>query len=256
MIRDDDFRNLYSHIYKKGGGTYKNSRNAVAGIMGLKEIDEMIAQKAKITLVDYNMVSFRVRLSELADRWEGLLAELAALPYPQDGVVLKLADTAYEASLGSTAHHPRGQIAYKFTNIRRTTKLLDVEWSFGKNCLTPVAHLEPVEISGTTIKRATLHNVQNILELGIEIGDTVTVERAGDVIPYIVSSEPGAERVRRSSKTARAAEPGSCGAAPSSAARIRTASKPSCSASRPRSATSASNGSENRRCANSWRTPA
>lgn len=194
VIRDDDFRNLYSHIYKKGGGTYKNSRNAVAGIMGLKEIDEMIAQKAKITLVDYNMVSFRVRLSELADRWEGLLAELAALPYPQDGVVLKLADTAYEASLGSTAHHPRGQIAYKFTNIRRTTKLLDVEWSFGKNCLTPVAHLEPVEISGTTIKRATLHNVQNILELGIEIGDTVTVERAGDVIPYIVSSEPGAER--------------------------------------------------------------
>lgn len=194
VIRDDDFRTLYGHIRKKGGGTYKNSRNAVAGIMGLKEIDEMLAQGAKITLVDYNMISRKVALSELEAKWPELLAELEALPYPQDGVVLKLADAEYEASLGNTAHHPRGQIAYKFTNVRRTTRLTGVEWSFGKNCLTPVAHLEPVEISGTTIKRATLHNVQNILELGIEIGDTVTVERAGDVIPYIVSSEPGENR--------------------------------------------------------------
>lgn len=194
VIRDDDFQTLYSHIRKKDGGTYKNSRNAVAGIVGLKEIDDMVAQKAKITLVDYNMVSRRVPLSELADRWDALLAELATLPYPQDGAVVKLADAAYESSLGNTAHHPRGQIAFKFTNIRRTTKLLDVEWSFGKNCLTPVAHLEPVEISGTTIKRATLHNVQNLLELDIQIGDTVTVERAGDVIPYIVGSEPGETR--------------------------------------------------------------
>ena len=194
VIRDDDFETLYSHIRKKDGGTYKNSRNAVAGIVGLKEIDDMLAQGAKITLVDYNLVSHRVPLAELAEKWDALLAELAALPYPQDGVVLKLADAAYEGSLGNTAHHPRGQIAYKFTNIQRTTKLLGVEWSFGKNCLTPVALLEPVEISGTTIKRATLHNVQNLLELGIEIGDTVTVERAGDVIPYIVGSEPGETR--------------------------------------------------------------
>ena len=194
VIRDDDFATLYPHIRRKGGGTYKNSRNAVAGIMGLKEIAEMVAQGAKITLVDYNMISYRVKLSELEAKWQELLAKLEALPYPQDGVVLKLADRDYEASLGNTAHHPRGQIAFKFTNIRRTTKLLGVEWSFGKNCLTPVALLEPVEISGTTIKRATLHNVQNILELGIEIGDTVTVERAGDVIPYIVGSEPGEER--------------------------------------------------------------
>ncbi len=194
VIRDDDFLTLYSHIRKKDGGTYKNSRNAVAGIVGLKEIDDMLAQKAKITLVDYNMVSRRVAFSQLAERWDALLAELAALPYPQDGAVIKLADAAYESSLGNTAHHPRGQIAFKFTNIRRTTKLLDVEWSFGKNCLTPVAHLEPVEISGTTIKRATLHNVQNLLELDIQIGDTVTVERAGDVIPYIVSAEPGDTR--------------------------------------------------------------
>ena len=194
VIRDDDFANLYSHIRRKGGGTYKNSRNAVAGIMGLKEIAEMQLQGAKVTLVDYSLVSFPVTLSELKPQWEHLLHELAALPYPQDGVVIKFADLAFRNSLGNTAHHPRGEIAYKFTNIRRETRLIGVEWSFGKNCLTPVALLEPVEISGTTIKRATLHNVQNILELGIEIGDTVIVERAGDVIPYIVGSRPGTER--------------------------------------------------------------
>lgn len=194
VIRDDDFKTLYSHIRKKGGGVYKNSRNAVAGIMGLKEIAEMELQGAKITLVDYNLVSFRVKYSELAAKWEELRRQLEALPYPQDGIVIKLADSAYSASLGNTAHHPRGEIAFKFTNIRRETRLIGVEWSFGKNCLTPVAELEPVEISGTTIRRATLHNIQNILELGVQIGDTVTVERAGDVIPYIVSSTPGEER--------------------------------------------------------------
>ena len=194
VIRDDDFKTLYSHIRKKGGGVYKNSRNAVAGIMGLKEIAEMELQGAKITLVDYNLVSFRVKYSELAAKWEELRRKLEALPYPQDGIVIKLADSAYSASLGNTAHHPRGEIAFKFTNIRRETRLIGVEWSFGKNCLTPVAELEPVEISGTTIRRATLHNIQNILELGVQIGDTVTVERAGDVIPYIVSSTPGEER--------------------------------------------------------------
>ena len=66
-----------------------------------------------------------------------------------------------------------------------------MEWSFGKNCLTPVAELSQVELSGITIKRATLHNVQNIIDMGLMIGDTVTVERAGDVIPFIAASEPG-----------------------------------------------------------------
>lgn len=194
VIRDDDFQTLYSHIRKRDGGHYKNSRNAVAGVMGLKEIDEMLLQGAHVTLVDYNLISHRVTLAELPEKWEALLAEMAALPYPQDGVVIKFADAAFARSLGTTAHHPRGEIAFKFTNIRRRTKLIGVEWSFGKNCLTPVALLEPVDISGITIRRATLHNVQNLLELDAEIGDTVTVERAGDVIPCIVACEPGAER--------------------------------------------------------------
>ncbi len=195
LIRDDDFKNLYSHIRRKNGGYYKNSRNAVAGIVGLKEIAEMKRQGAKLTLVDYNLVSHRIKYCELREKWEPLQHELAILPYPQDGIVIKLADIDYANSLGNTAHHPRGGIAFKFTNIRKETKLIGVEWSFGKNCLTPVAELEPVEISGTTIRHATLHNLQNLLELDVQIGDTVIVERAGDVIPYIVSSRPGAERL-------------------------------------------------------------
>lgn len=98
----------------------------------------MELQGAKITLVDYNLFSFRVKYSELAAKWEELRRKLEALPYPQDGIVIKLADSAYSASLGNTAHHPRGEIAFKFTNIRRETRLIGVEWSFGKNCLTPV----------------------------------------------------------------------------------------------------------------------
>ena len=194
VIRDDDFASIYSHVRKKDGGFYKNSRNAVAGLMGLKDISPMLAQGAKLTLVDYNLISESIPLSELSERWEELSCAQEQLPYPRDGIVFKLADRAYAASLGSTAHHPRGEIAFKFTNIRRETRVADVEWSFGKNSLTPVALLDPVEISGTTIRRATLHNAQNIAELDLMIGDRVIVERAGDVIPYIVCATPGEER--------------------------------------------------------------
>ncbi len=194
VIRDDDFKTLYSHIRKKDGRTYKNSRNAVAGIMGLKEIEDMRKQGAKLTFVDYGLISYSVTFADFAAKWPEILQELEMLPYPMDGLVIKLADEAYADSLGNTAHHPRGQIAFKFSGVRRNTKLLDVMWSFGKNCLTPVAQLEPVEIGGITIKQATLHNVKNLIDKDIQIGDTVTVERAGDVIPYIVSREPGEHR--------------------------------------------------------------
>ena len=106
----------------------------------------------------------------------GIMEKILALPYPTDGIVVKLADAAFRVSLGATAHHPRGEMAFKFTNRSKQTVLTGVEWSFGKSSLTPVALLEPVEIGGTTIKRASLCNVQNILDLGLGIGDIVTVE--------------------------------------------------------------------------------
>lgn len=197
VIRDDDFRNLYSRIHNRSGGTYKNSRNAAAGIMGLKDIAMMLHQHAKLTLVDYSLHSWTVTYGALRSSWDDLVQKIEAMPYPMDGIVIKLADEVYSRSLGNTAHHPRGQIAFKFSGVRRESRLLNVEWSFGKNCLTPVAEIEPVEISGTTIRHVTLHNLQNVIDKDIMIGDTVTVERAGDVIPYIVSSEPGAEAERK-----------------------------------------------------------
>ncbi len=194
VIRDDDFKNLYATIRNKNGRTYKNSRNAVAGIMGLKDIREMLLQHAKLSLIDYRLHSWKTRLDSLAEDWQYILDQAEELPYPMDGLVVKIADDSYSESLGNTAHHPRGQIAFKFSGVRRETKLVNVEWSFGKNCLTPVAEVEPVEIGGTTIRHASLHNLQNILDKDLCIGDTVVVERAGDVIPYIVSSTPGTER--------------------------------------------------------------
>jgi DNA ligase (NAD+) len=194
VIRNDDFTTLYANITRKGGGKYKNSRNAVAGIMGLKDISHMRQQKAKLTLVDYEMISYKVTYAELRARWPLIIEEIEQLPYPMDGIVIKLSDSDYAASLGNTAHHPRGQIAFKFSGIRRESTLLNVEWSFGKNCLTPVAEIKPVEIGGVTIRHATLHNAQNIIDKALCIGDQVVIERAGDVIPYIISSSPGTER--------------------------------------------------------------
>lgn len=194
VIRSDDFRTLYPKIMNRNGRPYKNSRNAAAGIMGLKDISLMLLQHAKLTLVDYSLHSWKTTFRNFRTDWPSLVETIEALPYPMDGIVVKLADETYSKSLGNTAHHPRGQIAFKFSGVRRQSRLLNVEWSFGKTALTPVAEIEPVEITGTTIRHVSLHNLQNILDHDIRIGDTVTVERAGDVIPYIVDSAPGTDR--------------------------------------------------------------
>lgn len=194
VIRNDDFKTIYSKIVKADGRAYKNSRNAVGGIMGLKDIGNMIKQHAKLTLIDYDMISFKVKFKNIEKEWSKIVEELEKLPYPMDGIVVKLADEVYSESLGYTAHHPRGQIAFKFSGVREKTKLLNIEWSFGKNCLTPVGRIEPVEIGGVTISNVTLHNVANLEEKDLKIGDVVTVERAGDVIPHIVESEAGENR--------------------------------------------------------------
>ncbi len=195
VLRNDRFAELSEKLTKPDGTPFfKNSRNAVPGILRRDDIRIFQYKQIRLTLVDYNLVSIPLALSALEERWDDLLAQLRELPYPQDGVVVKFADETFRRSLGNTAHHPRGEIAYKFSNVRKATKLLGVEWSFGKNCLTPVALLEPVDVNGITIKRATLHNVQNILDMDLMIGDDVIVERAGDVIPYISERTPGKER--------------------------------------------------------------
>ena len=108
-------------------------------------------------------------------------------PYEVDGMVVKVNDLALQQRVGSTGHHPRWAIAFKFKAKQATTKLLHVEFQVGKiGSITPVAKLEPVALAGVTVSSVSMHNEDFIRNKDIRLGDTVLVERAGDVIPYIV----------------------------------------------------------------------
>jgi DNA ligase (NAD+) len=111
------------------------------------------------------------------------------LPYEIDGMVIKVNDVALQDKMGMTTHHPRWAIAYKFKARQGTSKLLNVEFQVGRTgSVTPVAKIEPVPIGGVTVSSISLFNEDVIKEKDLKIGDQVLVERAGDVIPYIVKS--------------------------------------------------------------------
>jgi DNA ligase (NAD+) len=113
------------------------------------------------------------------------------LPYEIDGMVIKVNDLVLQDKLGMTSHHPRWAIAFKFKARQATTRLKGVEFNVGRTgAVTPVAKLEPVHISGVTVTSISMHNEDYIKEKDLRIGDTVLVERAGDVIPQIVKSMP------------------------------------------------------------------
>ena len=117
---------------------------------------------------------------------ESLLAERDALNYEIDGVVIKIDDTAAADALGHTARETRAAFAYKFPARTEVTTITDIVVQVGRTGrLTPVALLDPVQVGGVTVSRATLHNPGEIESLGVDVGDTVRVLRAGDVIPYI-----------------------------------------------------------------------
>ncbi len=114
-----------------------------------------------------------------------------SLPYEIDGMVVKVNDLALQDRLGMTTHHPRWAIAYKFKARQGTSLLRNVEFQVGRTgSVTPVAKIDPVAIGGVTVSSVSLFNEEVIREKGLMIGDTVLVERAGDVIPYIVKSQP------------------------------------------------------------------
>lgn len=113
------------------------------------------------------------------------------LPYEIDGMVVKVNDFALQDTLGMTTHHPRWAIAFKFKARQATTKLKAVEFQVGRTgAVTPVAKLEPVFLAGVTVGSISIHNEDYIKEKDLKIGDTVLIERAGDVIPQIVKSMP------------------------------------------------------------------
>lgn len=119
--------------------------------------------------------------------YNDLLEKRPGLPYEIDGMVVKVDDFRLQAELGIKAKSPRWAIAWKFPSIQETTRILDIKVQVGRTgAITPVAFLDPVNIGGVMVSRASLHNADEIKRKDIRIGDTVFVERAGDVIPRVV----------------------------------------------------------------------
>jgi len=184
VILDDDFKQLNASAVEANMRSYKNQRNAVAGIVGVKDL-KLLPPKTTLTFIEYGSHQVLVNATNIEKKWNAIVKKFDGYATPKDGLVIKLVDQEYSESLGSTAHHPRGQIAFKFANVRKPSKIVDIEWTVGKEAIVPTAIVEPVDIGGITINRATLHNFKNIVDNRIAIGDHVVVERSGDVIPWI-----------------------------------------------------------------------
>ena len=205
IIRNSYFKSIFGEVKSKSGIPFKNQRNGIAGILGTDDVDFYYNQGAKITFVDYDKESTTTNCFHFSEAWDAVVDHiLKNTDYPLDGIVIKLKDQAYAESLGYTTHHPRGAVAFKFTNQTAVSKLIDVEWGMGKQQISAVGVIEPVEISGTTIRRVKLQLTKPkssavetcLIDGSLQIGDTVVVERAGDIIPHIISSKPGVNRKR------------------------------------------------------------
>ncbi|HEX4232163.1 MAG TPA: NAD-dependent DNA ligase LigA [Bryobacteraceae bacterium] len=213
VMQRRSFERLNKKNEEAGLPLFANPRNAAAG--ALRALDPAITAARQLDYFAYFLL--RDGRPFLESHWESLnmldkaafkvnpnrakcagLEELLAfireweskrdtLPYEIDGVVVKVDSLAQQDQLGWTAKAPRWAIAFKFPARQAATVLENIEVQVGRTgALTPVAHLKPVIISGVTVSRATLHNEDEIARLGVEIGDTVLVERSGDVIPKVV----------------------------------------------------------------------
>ena len=146
-------------------------------------------------------------LADVFDHYDHYAATRTALPYEIDGVVIKVDSLSQQERLGYTAKSPRSAMAYKFPAYQARTRLLDIHLQVGRTgAVTPVAVLEPVSLAGSTIARASLHNADEIRRKDIRIGDTVLIEKGGDVIPKVV----GIDRNERPDDSAEYAFPNQC----------------------------------------------
>jgi len=127
-------------------------------------------------------------LDQIWEISQQLQQDRKTLPYQIDGLVVKLNDNQLQNDLGVVGKTPRGWCAIKFPPDEVTTNLLGVAWQVGRTGkVTPVAELQPVQLQGTTVKRATLHNYKEFLEKDLSIGDILVIRKAGDIIPEVVS---------------------------------------------------------------------
>lgn len=206
IITKEDFYNI--NLKLKDGEKYKNPRNLASG--SVRQLDSKIAKDRHVKFVawkipygftrftdgfkfaeelGFDVVPYVLYNSETDDIntiVEHLKDVADKKGYPIDGLVITYNDVAYGKSLGVTGHHPRHSLAFKFYNEEEVTILKDVEWGMGKTGqLTPVAIFDDVEIDGTTVNRASLHNVSILKELQLGIGDEITVYKANQIIPQL-----------------------------------------------------------------------
>jgi DNA ligase (NAD+) len=215
VIYRRDLERINLERAEQGEAPFANPRNAASG--SLRMLDPRVVARRGLRAVVWQVVEGR----ELADSHSGALARLTELglpthgkerrcktqdelfaavreldegrkkfPYETDGAVVKVDDFKHQAILGATAKFPRWAIAYKFGAEQAATRLTGIEVGVGRTgVLTPVAILEPVQLSGTVVSRASLHNEQIVGQLDIRVGDRVTIEKAGEIIPQVVSVE-------------------------------------------------------------------
>ncbi len=216
------FEAMNRYQEQMGSKVFVNPRNAAAG--SVRVLDPSVTAQRRLEFFAYYLLvdglepfakhseslealkQLRFRASDdwkLCDGMEKVLAycdtwepKREHLPYEIDGVVIKVNSTGIQRELGFTAKAPRWAIAYKYPARQETTVVNDIRVQVGRTgTLTPVAVLEPVQVGGVTVSRSTLHNMDEIERLGLQIGDTVLIERAGEVIPHVLKvMKEGANR--------------------------------------------------------------
>ncbi|WP_397571124.1 NAD-dependent DNA ligase LigA [Schlesneria sp. T3-172] len=215
-IGNRDFAQLQADMVSAGEEPLKNSRNATAG--AIKLLDPRLCARRKLRFFAHSVGSLEG--ASFSTHWEfleairrmgipavektsvqpsfeaavahtqKLMEDLHELDFEVDGIVLKVNDLRVREQLGMTSKSPRWAIAYKWVKYEAETKVRDIRITVGKTgTLTPTAHLEPVEIAGTTVSRASLHNRDEIDRLGVQLHDWVIVEKAGKIIPHVVRVE-------------------------------------------------------------------
>ncbi|KGR72485.1 NAD-dependent DNA ligase LigA [Streptococcus phocae subsp. salmonis] len=205
------FQTINEERHENGQTEFANPRNAAAGT--LRQLDTRVVAKRQLATFLYQTVDSPDRTtqaevlehladlgfsvnsnyivsSSMAEIWE-FIQEIETvrdqLPYDIDGIVVKVNHLAMQEELGFTVKAPRWAIAYKFPAEEKEAELLSVDWTVGRTgVVTPTANLTPVQLAGTTVSRATLHNVDYITEKDIRVGDTVVVYKAGDIIPAVL----------------------------------------------------------------------
>ena len=170
-----------------------NARNVASGLLNLKDIQEFRDRSRDLVFVAYDIQfekdysSYDEIMRALAHEGFNVVTTFDHSNYPTDGWVYRLNNQKSFKRMGYTAHHPRGAFALKEQKEGVHTELLDVVWQVGKSgTVSPVAILSPVEVEGAIVSRATLHNIEYIRSLELEIGSIVEVIRSGDIIPRIV----------------------------------------------------------------------